>query len=77
MRSANLRAAISSIVNELRKIRSVGELVTKARVGARVLLPRVMRAVDKATAAFSGPRHMPAPLAAPQLVSAHAGGDGA
>ncbi|MBI3722590.1 B12-binding domain-containing radical SAM protein [bacterium] len=73
------------IVNELRKIRSMGELVTKARVGARVLLPRIMRAVDRATAAFEelrggtfvppapGPRNL-AGLRTP--VSAHAGGDG-
>lgn len=43
------------IVGELRRIRSVGEFVTKARVGARVLLPRVARAMDKALATFGGP----------------------
>jgi len=70
------------IVNELRKIRSVGELVTKARVGARVLLPRVARAMDRAAAAFSGPRSMRGGNGigigngTPNLVSAHAGGDG-
>jgi radical SAM superfamily enzyme YgiQ (UPF0313 family) len=43
------------IVGELRRIRSVGEFVTKARVGARVLAPRIARAMDKALAAFGGP----------------------
>jgi radical SAM superfamily enzyme YgiQ (UPF0313 family) len=43
------------IVQELRRIRSVRELAVKARVGARVLAPRVARFMDKALARFGGP----------------------
>ncbi|HZV02180.1 MAG TPA: radical SAM protein [Planctomycetota bacterium] len=56
------------IVQELRRIRSVRELAVKARVGARVLAPRVARFMDKALARFGGPSKV---LGIP--VPAHAG----
>ena len=43
------------IVQELRRIKTVREFANKARVGARVLAPRVLRLMDRAFAAFGGP----------------------
>lgn len=43
------------IVQELRRIRTFREFAVKARVGARVLVPRVARLMDKALARFGGP----------------------
>ena len=47
------------IVQELRRIRTFREFAVKARVGARVLAPRVARFMDKALARFGGPSSVP------------------
>ncbi|MEZ0230787.1 MAG: radical SAM protein, partial [Planctomycetota bacterium] len=47
------------IVQELRRIRTFREFAVKARVGARVLAPRVARLMDKALARFGGPTSVP------------------
>ncbi len=47
------------IVQELRRIRTFREFAVKARVGARVLAPRVARLMDKALAKFGGPTSVP------------------
>lgn len=43
------------IVQEFMRVRSVGELATKARVGIRILAPRAMRLVDRALSTLGAP----------------------
>ena len=61
------------IVQELRRIRSFREFAVKARVGARVLVPRVARFMDKTLARFGGPARLAGGAGSPRAAMAHTG----